>query len=78
MVPNGGGGVLCCYFNKPVVMYVPQGKELRPGYLSNKESYLHKLSDNKIHAVIDGTPDDDLNSKKNDYKKLIKKVKEVF
>jgi hypothetical protein len=78
IVPNGGGGVLCSYFGKPVVMYVPQGKELRPGYLSNKESYLHKLSDNKIYPVIDGTMEDDLDNKKNNYKKLIKKVKEVF
>ena len=78
IVPNGGGGVLCCYFEKPVVMYIPQGKELRQGYLSNSESYLHKLSNNKIHAVIAGRDGEDINNKVNDYSELIKKVKEVF
>jgi hypothetical protein len=78
IVPNGGGAVLCCYFDKPVVMYIPQGKELRPGYLSNHQSYLHKLSNNKIYPVIDGTMTDNLEEKVNDYSKLIKKVKEVF
>ena len=24
---NGGGGILCSYFKKPVVMYIPHGKE---------------------------------------------------
>ena len=78
IVPNGGGGVLCCYFGKPVVMYIPQGKELRPGYLSNHQSYLHKLSNNEIHAVFDGKDGENINEKVNDYSQLIKQVKETF
>ena len=68
---NGGGGILCSYFKKPVVMYVPHGKELRKNYITNRNSYLNKLSDDNIHSVLD--PGD-----VNDYSKVIKKVKEVF
>ena len=71
ITPNGGGGVLCGYFNSPVVMHVPHGKELRPGYLTNKNCYYNKLSNNKLYAIID--PDN-----KSNYKKVISKVKEVF
>ena len=78
IVPNGGGGVLCCYFNKPVIMFTPSGKELRPGYLTNKESYLHKLSNNKIYPIIAGVVDENVDNKVNDYSELINKVKEVF
>jgi len=71
VTPNGGGGILCAFFGKPVVFYVPSGKELRPGYLTNENSYIKKLSDNEIHVVYDF-------KKQNDYTKLIKKVKETF
>ena len=68
---NGGGGILCAYFGKPVLFYVPHGKELRDGYLTKENSYIKKLSDSDIHVVLDK---DDIN----DYSKLIKKMKEVF
>ena len=68
---NGGGGILCAYFGKPVLFYVPHGKELREGYLTKENSYIKKLSDSDIHVVLDK---DDIN----DYSKLIKKMKEVF
>ena len=68
---NGGGGILCAYFGKPVLFYVPHGKELRAGYLTKENSYIKKLSDSDIHVVLDK---DDIN----DYSKLIKKMKEVF
>ena len=68
---NGGGGILCSYFKKPVVMYVPHGKELRKNYITNKNSYLNKLSGGNIHAVLDP-------GEVNDYYKVIKKVREVF
>ena len=68
---NGGGGILCAYFGKPVLFYVPHGKELRAGYLTKENSYIKKLSDSGIHVVLDK---DDIN----DYSKLIKKMKEVF
>ena len=68
---NGGGGILCAYFGKPVLFYVPHGKELRPGYLTKENSYIKKLSDADIHVVLD---EGDIN----DYSKLIKKMKDVF
>ena len=40
---NGGGGFLCSYFGKPIIFYVPHGKELRPGYLTKSNSYVKKL-----------------------------------
>ncbi len=71
ITPNGGGGDLCAQFGKPVLFYIPSGKELRPGYMTNDNSYIRKLSDNKIHVVYDF-------KKQNDYEELIKKVKDVF
>jgi hypothetical protein len=71
VTPNGGGGILCGYFDAPVVMHVPHGKELRTNYLTNPDSYYQKLSNNTLHAVID--PDNESN-----YKKVIDKIKEVF
>jgi len=68
---NGGGGVLCSYFQKPVLFYVPHGKELRPRYLTKDNSYIKKLSDTDIHVVLD---EGDVN----DYSKLITKMKDVF
>ena len=68
---NGGGGILCSYFGKPVLFYVPHGKELRSGYLTKENSYIKKLSNADIHVVLD---EGDIN----DYSKLIKKMKDVF
>jgi len=68
---NGGGGILCSYFQKPVVMYIPHGKELRTNYVTNKDSYLNKLSENNIHPVID-------EGNMNNYSKVIEKIKKVF
>ena len=68
---NGGGGVLCAYFEKPVLFYVPHGKELRPGYLTKENSYIKKLSNADIHVVLD---EGDVN----DYSELINKMKDVF
>ena len=68
---NGGGGILCAYSGKPVLFYVPHGKELREGYLTKENSYIKKLSDSDIHVVLD-------KGDINDYSKLIKKMKDVF
>ena len=68
---NGGGGFLCSYFKKPVLFYIPHGKELRPGYMTKSNSYVKKLSNAKIHVVLD-------EGNKNDYSKLIEKIKEIF
>jgi len=68
---NGGGGILCAYFGKPVLFYVPHGKELRPGYLTKENSYIKKLSNADIHVVLD-------NESTNDYSELIIKMKDMF
>jgi len=68
---NGGGGFLCSYFRKPILFYVPHGKELRPGYLTKENSYVKKLSNADIHVVLD-------EGNVNDYSKLIEKMKEIF
>ena len=68
---NGGGGILCAYSGKPVLFYVPHGKELREGYLTKENSYIKKLSNSDIHVVLD-------KGDINDYSKLIKKMKDVF
>ena len=69
---NGGGGVLCSYFDKPVVMHVPHGKELdREQYLTKENSYINKLSNAKINVVLD-------KGNKSNYNKVLTKIKEVF
>ncbi len=68
---NGGGGFLCSYFKKPVLFYIPHGKELRPGYMTKSNSYVKKLSNANIHVVLD-------EGNVNDYSKLIEKMKEIF
>jgi len=71
ITPNGGGGILCGYFSKPIVMHVPSGKELRPGYLTNENCYFKKLSNNKLYPVFD--VDNESN-----YNKVLTKIEEVF
>jgi len=68
---NGGGGILTCYFDKKVLFYVPHGKELRDGYLTKENSYVNKLSDAKVHVVLDG-------GENNDYTKILNKMKDIF
>ena len=69
---NGGGGVLCSYFDKPVVMHVPHGKELdREKYLTKENSYINKLSSAKINVVLD-------KNNESNYQKVFKKIKEIF
>jgi hypothetical protein len=69
---NGGGGVLCSYFNKPVVMHVPHGKELdREEYLTKENSYINKLSKTKVNVVLD-------KGNASNYEKVLTKIKEIF
>ena len=68
---NGGGGILCSYFDKPVVMHVPHGRELREQYLTKENSYINKLSNNKVYPVLD-------EGNKSNYEKVLNKIKEVF
>ena len=51
---NGGGGLLCACFDKPTIIWIPEGKELRPQYYSNPDSYINKLSDADIHPIYPG------------------------
>tara|TARA_R110002096_G_scaffold433763_1_gene653282 strand:+ start:2286 stop:3203 length:918 start_codon:yes stop_codon:yes gene_type:complete len=48
----GGSGILSSCFNGTVILYITQGKELRPNYFS-EEGYFHQLSKAKILPVID-------------------------
>ena len=68
---NGGGGGICACFEKPVLFYVPHGKELRTDYLTKENSYIKKLSNADIHVVLD-------KGDVNDYSELITKMKEIF
>ena len=52
-------------------MYIPHGKELRTNYVTNKDSYLNKLSENNIYPVLD-------EGNLNNYSKVIEKIKTVF
>ena len=74
---NGGGGILCAYFDKPVVKYVNKGKELRPMYLEYPDSYINKLSDAKIYPVYDNIVDWKKNGGRN-YNKLLSAVQSIF
>ena len=71
VTPNGGGGILCSCFDKPVVMYVPHGKELRDKYLTKENSYINRLSNNKVYPILD-------EGNKSNYKKVLNKIEEVF
>tara|TARA_R110000824_G_scaffold133923_2_gene296775 strand:+ start:4391 stop:5308 length:918 start_codon:yes stop_codon:yes gene_type:complete len=48
----GGNGILSSCFGGTTVIYVTQGRELRPNYFG-KEGYFHQLSKSKILPVID-------------------------
>lgn len=74
---NGGGGILCAYFDKPVVKYVNKGKELRPMYLEYPDSYINKLSSAKVYPVFDNFEEWPKNGGRN-YTKLISTIESVF
>lgn len=74
---NGGGGILCAYFDKPVIKYVNKGKELRPMYLEYSDSYINKLSTSKIYPVFDNFEEWPKNGGRN-YTKLISTIESIF
>jgi hypothetical protein len=74
---NGGGGILCAYFDKPVVKYVNKGKELRSMYLEYPDSYINKLSKAKIYPVFDNIENWEKNGGR-DYKKLMTTIQSIF
>lgn len=74
---NGGGGILCTYFDKPVVMYVNKGKELRPMYLEYPDSYINKLSNAKVYPVFDNFENWGKNGGRN-YNNLLNTIQSIF
>ena len=52
----GGNGILSSCFGGDVIIYVTQGRELRPGYF-DENSYFRKLSNANIIPIIDNVED---------------------
>lgn len=74
VTPNGGGGILCAYFGKPIVMYVPDGRETRPGYLTNENSYIKKLSNADVYPIFDNPRETGVSN----YNGVLDKIKQLF
>lgn len=80
--PCGGNTVLSCLWDRPVITYVTQGKELRDNYFG-KDSYFQRLSNQKCIPVFDiiGQINEKTyghivnNTGKNDYTKLLEVIK---
>ena len=80
--PCGGNTVLSCLWDRPVITYITQGKELRPNYFG-ENSYFQKLSNQNCIPVFDVI--DDINgmtyehevnqTNKNDYTGLLEVIK---
>jgi len=72
----GGSAILSSLFGGTTIIYVTQGKELRPGYF--KESgYFHQLSKAEILPVFD--PVDDIISRgQHDISKILSLIEERF
>jgi hypothetical protein len=72
----GGSAILSSCFAGTTVIYVTQGRELRPNYFSN-DSYFHQLSKAKIIPVID--PVEEIKQRReHDISKIIKVINEQF
>ena len=85
----GGNGILSSLFGGTSIIYVTQGRELRPNYFSD-ESYWKKLSEANVIPIFDVI--EEINnvesaeehghtinrSGKSDYNKLIETIKENF
>ena len=52
----GGNAILSSCFGGMTVIYVTQGRELRPNYFSD-ESYFHQLSKSRIMPIFDVVDD---------------------
>jgi hypothetical protein len=80
--PCGGNTVLSCLWDRPVITYITQGKELRPNYFG-ENSYFQKLSNQNCIPVFDVIGD--INGKtyehkvnqtnKNNYTELLEVIK---
>jgi len=82
---SGGNAILSCLWDRPVITYITQGAELRPGYF-NENSYFQQISNQKCIPVFDiigeintNPYDHKLNNTgKNDYLGLIKVIKDTI
>jgi hypothetical protein len=72
----GGSAILTSCFGGTNVIYVTQGRELRPNYFSN-DSYFHQLSKANIIPVID-TVDEIKARGYHDIDKIIKVIEKEF
>jgi len=82
----GGNGILSSLFGGTSILYVTQGRELRPNYFSD-ESYWKKLSGTDVIPVFDVIEELNENysgkckinrSGKNDYTGLLEKIRKIF
>jgi hypothetical protein len=72
----GGSAILSSCFGGTVVIYVTQGKELRPNYFSH-DGYFHQLSKAEIIPIID--PVDDIKQRGyHDLDRLVHTIMEKF
>ncbi len=82
----GGNGILSSLFGKPTLIYITQGRELRPNYFGT-ESYWRKLSGSDVIPIFDVI--EDINKKyegeyklnqtgKNDFTELFQQMEKNF
>ena len=72
----GGSAILSSCFGGTTIIYVTQGRELRPNYFGDK-GYFHQLSKSKILPVFDLVKDIKKRGH-HDVSKIIKIIKEEF
>ena len=72
----GGSGILSSCFGGTTIIYVTQGRELRPNYFSD-DGYFHQLSKSKILPVFD-LVDDIKKRGHHDVSGVIKLIEEEF
>ena len=72
----GGSAILSSCFGGTTIIYVTQGRELRPNYFGD-EGYFHQLSKSKILPVFDLVKDIKKRGH-HDVSKIIKIIKEEF
>ena len=81
----GGNAILSCCFGGTTIIYVTQGRELRPNYF-NSDNYFTKLSGSNVIPVFDVIKEINGNTYghkvnktgTNDYTELLKAVERTF
>ena len=72
----GGNAMLCSLFGKPNIIYITTSGELREGYF-DENSYYRKLSGAELYPIRD-SEEDIVKRGHNNYKELLKTMKEVL